>query len=66
MTPWTVTVAPAPFPLVGAKGERCVSPLPVTEPCTAPIVMISVTVTANEHVPVCGVASLFDAVTCTV
>ena len=60
------TIAPAPLPLGGANGERCVSPPPATEPCTAPIVLISVTVTVNEQVPVCGVASSFDAVIWTV
>ena len=37
-----------------------------TEPWTAPIGLISVTVTVNEHVPLCGVASPLVAVISTV
>ena len=66
MTPLTKTVAPFPLPLAGANGDRCVSPLPATDPCTEPIVLISVTATLNEQLADCGAASLLAAVTCTV
>src|ERR671910_2981753 len=60
------TVPPAPLPVGGANGDRWVSPPVTTEPWTEPIGMISVTETVNEHVPLCGLASPFVAVSPTV
>src|ERR687898_2648979 len=60
------TVSPAPLPGGGATGDGGVSPPVTTEPWTEPIGMISVTETVNEHVPLCGLASPFVAVSPTV